>query len=538
MSKILSLYTRHDANMSIASGDFIENYLEFEKIAKKRYFSFSKNEQEFERQFRELACPYFKVSDISEIIYNLVDNNQLAVLKDIFPDCVSFTHVSHHLSHAWSNYLFTEPRQDDIMFTVDGGGDLNDCFKAYSFRGKCLEELMDVKVNLGKPYRLLGLISPELNFPVGDEYDLGLPLSGKIMSLSSLGKARREYEDLVSSFYKRFMLESHEENKGVEESFSALMTGLGFRGERLLPEDVSRDILATSQYIFEKTIKKHTYSLIEKMSPKRILLAGGCALNVTMNSEVRRDLGIEVFTSPSPNDCGISLGALKSHNFKIHSFRTPFVNVEPSRKDALSSARHQFNHDWIDIEGLAKFICEGNIVGTIIGPLEIGPRALGNRSYLANPLIKGMRDRINSRRVKNREPWRPVAPIIPIDKIEEYFDTEQESPYMTFAPLIKSKYKKDFAQVMHVDGSARVQTVSESDGWIYNLVKSVGSLTGREILMNTSFNIKGDPLINDYADAFNILSTSDLDAIVISENSRPPNRFEIFSKNKLAQLIR
>lgn len=122
MSKVLSIYTRHDANLTISKGNDVQKYLEFEKLANKRYFSFDLDASIFHSQFETLALPYINPKEISTVVYNWLDQRQLRVLEDIFPYVNKWEPVSHHISHAWSAYLFTEPRENDLIVSIDGGG--------------------------------------------------------------------------------------------------------------------------------------------------------------------------------------------------------------------------------------------------------------------------------------------------------------------------------------------------------------------------------------------------------------------------------
>jgi carbamoyltransferase len=234
-----------------------------------------------------------------------------------------------------------------------------------------------------------------------------------------------------------------------------------------------------------------------------------------------------VFVPPCPNDCGISLGAIKQVYPNIPLIKHPFSHNLPDDAHELKIARREFYTSNVTINEIAQVLANGKIIGTIVGPLEIGPRALGNRSYLASPLIPGMKNRINSQQIKDREVWRPVAPILTIESMAHYFDNVLPSPYMTFAPAVKSEFRKLLGEIMHIDCSARIQTVTSSDGWIYWLLKEFGKITSHEILMNTSFNTKGNPLINSYGDAFKLLKTSSLDAVLVGSSS---DKFELFSK--------
>lgn len=362
---------------------------------------------------------------------------------------------------------------------------------------------------------------------------MDLPLSGKKMSLLALGQVKDVFKKAIREFYYDFMLYYNENTDSVSKNFRLLLDKIGFKGKNFLDKNTARDVLATSQNIFEETIQRYVYPFIEEKRYNRVIMVGGCALNITMNSKIESDFDIRVFTPPCPNDCGISLGATKLYNPKLSMLKSPFTNIKPIGEKALHKLRKDFYHKIISIDELAELLKKGLIVGTMIGPLEIGPRALGNRSYLASPLIHGMKNKINSPTIKNREFWRPVAAVITIDKLSEYFDTNNPSPYMTFAPKTRRNYLSLFREVTHVDGSSRVQTVTGEDGWIYHLLKSFGKLTGIEMLMNTSFNKKGHPLINDYKEAYRIFKESGLDAIVIDESTTiKESKLELFLKKE------
>jgi carbamoyltransferase len=527
----LSFFARHDANMTLYSGNDLERYIEFEKFAKKRYFSFSTDKRMFQEQMEDLALPHVNPNHVSRVVSNWLTNNQYEILKNFFPRAKEWKSVHHHISHAHSVFMFTEPREGDLILSIDGGGDLDDYFKVFTYQNSQVRELFEVKVNLGKPYRLLGLLSPELYRDRTKGYRMDLPLAGKKMSLLSLGKIVDEFKDPLREFYYQFMQDYDEENDSAEINFRKLLDKIGFEKKRFLDRDTARNILATSQFVFEETIKNNVYPLLDTGHFERVIVVGGCGLNVTMNSKINSDYGIEVFVPPCPNDCGISLGAAKIDNPNLR-MTSPFTNANVLNYEYLSKFRQEYPIRFLSIDELAAVLSKGAIIGTMIGDLEIGPRALGNRSYLANPFIKGMKNRINSRRIKNREIWRPVAPIVAIEDLSRYFETDNPSPYMSFAPKIRKSYLEEFSEIIHVDGSSRVQTVSAIDGWIYRLIRSFEKITGKGILMNTSFNLKGEPLVQDYKDAFQIFKQSELDAIAIhKENLQKEDKIEVFFKN-------
>lgn len=354
------------------------------------------------------------------------------------------------------------------------------------------------------------------------------------MALLSYGNVREEYRKPIKNFYENFMLYYDEINNSVEKNLRILLDDIGELDNNFLDKDKARDLLATSQEYFEETVKKHVYPLALKKQSSRIVMVGGCALNVTMNSKIVSDLGIEVFVPPCPNDCGISLGAAKIFNPNLSILKRPFTDVEPSYREFLLEFERNYFSKYISIKELAHILEKGNIVATMLGSLEIGPRALGQRSYLANPLIPGMKNKLNSPSIKDREYWRPIAPVVSLDCLSEYFMTTNSSPYMSFAPKINIKYQTLLKEIAHKDGTARVQTVSQEMEWMYALLEEVKKINGISMLMNTSFNKKGKPLINNYKEAYDVFRKSDLDAIVISESvSTKGQNMRLFSKKEI-----
>jgi predicted NodU family carbamoyl transferase len=150
--------------------------------------------------------------------------------------------------------------------------------------------------------------------------------------------------------------------------------------------------------------------------------------------------------------------------------------------------------------------------------MEHGPRALGNRSILCNPSIAKMKDILNAK-VKHREYYRPFAPMVRLEDVSEYFEWEGESRWMTFCPKVKKEWRKKLPSITHVDNTARIQTVTkEQNPWVYELLTKFKEKTGVGVLLNTSFNVNGKPILNTVRDAFHILGTSEMDGLVIEDN--------------------
>lgn len=510
MKYTVSIHSKHDANMTISSDDCVVEYVEFEKVVSKRYFSFSKNEN-FETEFQTYIFPFLKEikGEIAKINFCWLSDFQKEVFKRIFPNCV-VEEKKHHISHANSLYAFTNPQSNDLIISFDGGGDEEDCFKIFHWENQCLELLKEVKLNLGTPYRVLGLFSSEINSDLVFEYETNLHLPGKIMGLAPMGKIEPNYIEAITRFYVMF----RKEKTTIFEKLKSLLETLNisYDSNLKIENQIARNILRTSQKVFEDLFFENVNE-ISNSHYKRILLVGGCSLNIKLNTEVFKRKQKEVFLSPVSGDCGISLGAsLSDWNLKNYEpFKNAFIGVKCSGN--ITPYIEKYKPKKVSTRDLAEELAKGNIIATLVERIEAGARSLGNRSLLASPFHKGMKDKLN--KIKEREFFRPVAPIV-TDKMQDvYFEKVPLSKYMSFSPKIKSEFKASLSEIVHYDGTCRIQTATKEDGFIYELVSNFGKLTGTEILINTSFNVKGKPIVNNLKDAFELLETTAIDGLFI-----------------------
>jgi len=171
----------------------------------------------------------------------------------------------------------------------------------------------------------------------------------------------------------------------------------------------------------------------------------------------------------------------------------------------------------LTIKTLSKDLNEGLIVGVVRDTSEHGPRALGNRSILCNPTYPNMKDILNEK-VKNREWYRPFAPVCRLEDVSKYFDFDGESRWMSFCPTVKEEYRDKLVSITHVDGTARVQTVTkEQNPWLYELLTEFEKESGVGVLLNTSFNVNGKPILSRYSDAFEVYNNTKMDALVLDK---------------------
>jgi carbamoyltransferase len=291
----------------------------------------------------------------------------------------------------------------------------------------------------------------------------------------------------------------------------------------------SADIAAALQYALERALLHLLSHMSDEYRLPNLCLSGGVALNACANGVILREKLFEnVFIQPAAGDDGASLGAAFFAHSNLHKQGTlePVRHVfwgpdyqEMEIEDVLRKAPVQ----WTKVQGVekaaAELLAEGKIVGWFQGRAEMGPRALGGRSILADPRSTALSDKINAL-VKNREPFRPFAPAVTLDNAPRFFDMEPglQSPYMLVTFPTKKEEQDIIPGVVHVDGSARVQTVTRDHNPRYfDLIKCFEDLTGLPVLLNTSFNRAGEPIVNTPEDAVQCFIAGRLDALVLED---------------------
>lgn len=526
MPLTLSLHTGHDANMTIAdprSGEVV-CYVEFEKVANQRYFKFSSDAAKFKSEFQLLAWPYINPhkDNIGAINMCWAKGAQAEVVETFLPKAKVDHSKMHHLMHAYSVYAFAHAEKGDVIVSYDGGGDLEDYFWIYRYDGKTIRPVLEVKQNLGVPYRYLGLVASDIKSTPTFKPESNQHLAGKVMGLAPKGQVRQTFLTPLRGYYQYFTERRTAEQ--IQTALVSLINACGLKalgnsapvgsiGEVTLDGKDAADLLRSSQQVFEDEFWRLAGNELTASGTNRILLTGGCALNVKLNSLIFEKTGKDVLVLPVPGDCGISLGAAV-YDAGLATFKH-FEDAFIGPKASGNLLRHLRTRKGVavDVAELAKHLHEGKLIGTVIGQIEAGPRALGNRSLLANPCKTGMKDLLN--KVKDREPFRPVAPLVTEDMQAVYFEKCPQTKYMSFSPRIRAEFMGKLAEVVHYDGTCRIQTVTRRETFLHALLVEVGKLTGFEVLINTSFNTKGRPIINDLDEAFALLDSSDIDYLYV-----------------------
>lgn len=416
--------------------------------------------------------------------------------------------VSHHVAHAASAFL-PAPFSEAAILTADGRGEsaTTACFDGRENR---LEQLSQVDM----PHSL-GLLYEHITEHLGflhssDEY--------KVMALASYGKPhflhkfRTMIEILPGGSYR-----IHEPD--LSECF----------GPKRRPGETFEcrhfDIAASLQSVLEETLLELCSWLKAASGRDNLCLAGGVALNCVANAKIR-DSGLfeRIWVQPAAGDAGTALGAAllvdaetagrRERTYTMHDVYLGPGYSDEEIENNLRRAKLPYRR-LQDVPGeTAELLLQDKIVGWFQGRMEFGPRALGARSILASPLHAAMQDRLNE--LKDREDFRPVAPVTTEEDAPSWFRGCTSSPFMLFVHDVLPHRAPLIPAVTHVDGSARVQTVTETQNKpYYNLIRAFEKLSGVPVLVNTSFNTKGKPIVCTPADAIESFYTSPLDALVI-----------------------
>lgn len=387
--------------------------------------------------------------------------------------------LNHHLAHAAMVHAF--PRHhaggDDVVIDVcDGGGDFGHTHFTYRYQNHRIERLQNKPIHDAFSSRFYDVISRYLYGRIMSE--------GKLMALASLGEPREAMMGFIRDNLPMFHTLRH------EAAFTALRDK--FPVDNYLNSRTAFDLAASAQRLFED-LRVESVAALPKDAP-RVMLAGGATLNIVANARVRELLAPsrQLLLPPCCDDTGQSLGALLYYCHERAQVPVtcamPFLGYSDSIHDSRLGASDAKDE-------LVSFLVGGGIVFLHRGQSEIGPRALGHRSILAVPTRKNF-DLINHV-IKQREFYRPLAPLVPLEAASAWFDWEGESRYMLYAATVSERAQLQAPGICHYDNSARVQTVDgREDPFLHAVLTRVGQATGCPILINTSLNPRGAPILS------------------------------------------
>ncbi len=444
--------------------------------------------------------------------------------------------VEHHRAHLASAF-FAAPFEEAAVISIDGFGD----FSSMMWGVGCGNRI-EVRGSVQFPHSL-GLfytaITQLLGFTkYGDEY--------KMMGLGAYGEPRfaPQMRNLISAEKDQILLNLpyfQHHTVGVELTWNDGEPVLGpvyspklveefgpARAPRGEIEQRHRDLAASAQLVLEE-IYFHLLNYIQRVSGKKaICLAGGVALNCVANGMIFSRTGFrEVYIQPAAHDAGTAIGAALHVQHQVLGAPRSFVmqHVYYGSESTTETMRHALTqagtrHHQLSPEDLFKRtafeIAAGRIVGWYQGRAEFGPRALGNRSILADPRNARMKEVLN-RRIKHRESFRPFCPSILSERAGDYFETDYPSPFMVMAYKIKSGKREVIPAVTHGDGTGRLQTVEKSTNPLYwNLIREFEKLTGVPVLLNTSFN-ENEPIVEEPHQAVDCFLRTQMDVLVLGQ---------------------
>lgn len=466
--------------------------------------------------------------------------------------------ISHHLAHAYSAFAVS-PFEEGVVMIVDGVGsycsDVSEPYPAtdtatplaresesyYTFSGTRLDCIKKVWM---EPDR--GFLSDEFyNMPgLGALYSRASTYifgdwnkCGELMGLAPYGR-REQVKSLMqidnnklsvphwtTEFNRPFVMDS--DQKWESNPSMKHWEDLAWR----VQDDTENVLLARARWLRETT------------GARNLVIAGGVALNCVANGRIAREAGFDnVWIQPAAGDDGIAIGCAYYGHLALQKRPRAFVmdhsyigrpytdqEVNDTTKKWIISIQTTTTRSRDIAAETAKLLADQKVIGWFQGRSEFGPRALGNRSIIADPRKPEMKDILN-KRVKHRQAFRPFAPIVLAERAKDVFEGEEDSPFMLIAKRVRPEWQNRIPSIVHVDGTARVQTVrEETNPALYRLLKAFEALTGVPVLLNTSFNVKGEPIIETPRDAMACFLQTGIDHLIMHDT--------LVSKNAMHPII-
>jgi carbamoyltransferase len=425
--------------------------------------------------------------------------------KSIIPANEYIVDESHHPAHAYSSFA-QSPFERALVISFDGGSN-DGFFNLYlAEKGKDLNNIINFGIDLGSHYHLIGLFCEEVR-----NYH-ALTASGKVLGLQSYGRVIEEWKAPLTRFFESpvpFWVDIENKKKRLSDEI-----GIPFSEQNKLSGENAYNFARTAQEAFEEVFFKYADEFIKKYNLP-LVLTGGCALNIVLNTRVKERYGLDVFVAPNSTDCGLPVGFLCKHFKPTNIIDVTYKGVGVLDKFSLMEYVNTRHARTASMDVMLNDLMGGRILGVVQGNSEHGPRALGNRSIICSPIPHDMKDILNLK-VKHREWYRPFAPIVRLEDVSEYFEWEGESRWMNFCPKVREQYKDRLPAITHVDGTARVQTITrEQNTFIYDLLTAFKEKTGIGVLVNTSFNVDGKPILSTYKDAIKVFDDTQLDRLYL-----------------------
>ncbi len=506
----IALHTHHNASVAVYHENDIVCVIEFERFVNKKNASGDFFEPIHAKDYiLQNIYEYLKEKYGYEKYDKFIMGQGYPVMpeknKEAIPANEYIIDESHHPAHAYGSFA-QSPFEKALIISFDGGSN-DGFFNLYiGERGKDLTNVVNFGIDLGSHYHLIGLFCNEVR-----NYH-ALTAAGKVLGLQSYGKVREEWRAPLKKFFTSsvpYWYNLENKKKLLSEEI-----GIEFSGDNRLNGEEGNDFARTAQEVFEEVFFEKVDNLVREFNLP-IVLTGGCALNIVLNTRVKERYGLPVFVAPNSTDCGLSVGLLCKHFKPTNIIDVTYKGIDVLDKYVLMEEVNNRNARKVDMSVIVNDLVNQRILGVVQGRSEHGPRSLGNRSILCSPIPHHMKDTLNFK-VKNREWYRPFAPIVRLDDVSEYFEWEGESRWMNFCPKVRPEFREKLPAITHIDGTARVQTVTrEQNPFIYDLLTQFKEKTGIGVLVNTSFNVDGKPILSNYYDAIRVYEHTQLDRLYL-----------------------
>ena len=506
----ISFYGSHNAAYAISKNGKIIEVLEVERLVNEKNCGIAQYKTVkpvdilyLSKYFAEYITEKFGIKSFDICYYQntdvIIDEVTYKLHEDI--PALEYINCLHHESHA-AGAFYQSPFQSALIFSFDGGGN-DGFFNVYLGRRRLGVKLLGsisnpvnnsphIYLDLGFPYMLFGHYIEEIR----QEVDLAagnLVYPGKLMGLAAYGEVQ---ENWLSHFYDYY--ESENNGRTYESELGKLgnKIGLKFDEYNRLGKKEGRDLAATSQRAFEDLFLKHIQPFLKLHPDIPICVAGGCALNITLNTRIVKELKKEVFVGPNPNDCGLAAGMLlkelKPEKPSILTYSGPYLKDKELLAEFIQYCGSAIASK-VNLEKVADNLIEGKILGLARERSERGPRALGNRSILCLPTELNI-SKLNNIKKRINDTWRPYAPICLDSVAEDYFDIYIPSYDMLFVAFSETDLFRTH------DDTARLQLVNSSKNGFLGKILEITTAHNHPILINTSLNVKGKPIVNSVDD--------------------------------------
>jgi carbamoyltransferase len=563
--RILSVNPSHDASAMILNDGEIECYFKEERLSKRKrdkmcFLSTIECIKNYKGKIDYIVAnnTYHAVRSYERELYYLFLHK---VSKVPYENIIEFSY-NHHLSHAGIAF-YNSGFDKCLVVVVDGEGSkfkdtVSECESVYIasypdnftpilknfYRAPYYEYSNDIISTSNIIEKLQSNFNCECNFngnlggivtlysSAAEIISQSLLENGKPMGLSSYGKKIKDFPNLFTTKTGAinddlFYLSSQEDiDKTIYKPYNGKITKEVTKENYKFYADYAYEIQTQTQEAVSNLIEK----ALEKTGLKKICISGGYGMNVVANHYyLQRFPDVEFYFEPLSDDTGITIGAAKV----VYHNETKDKTIRPLKTTSFHGINHNISSHkgkTTSIKDIAKLLYQNKSVAVYTGLAESGQRALGNRSIFFNPLIPNAKDLVN--KIKKREWYRPFACMVLEEDASVYFDMGRitSSPFMTICFPVRPEYVTIIPGVTHVDNTCRIQTVSKEDNYLYELLQEFKKLSGHGILLNTSFNLAGEPLVETPEDAFNTLNNSCLDYLWFEETN------QLFRNKKLVSI--